>query len=303
MGVKEELRPVDSLLIIFNVCFGVLWLTALGREPAAPWMVLAHVGSIALSLLSARPEARASALGRVVRELYPIVLISLYWLEMGLVRHTFHSHTFDAPVAAADLWLFGQHLQEVWLPAMPQLWFSELMFAAYWIYYPMVFLTPLILLLRKRPKTTYVVFVITLAYVACYAWYAILPVDGPSHTMTRFAGPHTEGFFYQLVMSGTHAADSMGTAFPSSHVVGAVAIALVAFKWFSRTWAVLFGLGALGVVLSTVYTQGHFAIDSLAGVIFAAVVTLLLAPVLDRCLSWTRRPLSPYIAGTDTTES
>ena len=108
--------------------------------------------------------------------------------------------------------------------------------------------------------------------------------------MERFAGPHTEGFFYQLVMSGTHAADSMGTAFPSSHVVGAVAVAALATRLFSRTWAVLFVLGALGVVLSTVYTQGHFAIDSLAGIVFALVVTLLIAPPLERMLRAWRRP-------------
>jgi membrane-associated phospholipid phosphatase len=284
-GRWGALRPVDLLLIGFNAAFGVLWLTALGRNPAAFWMVLAHGGAVALSLMTARPGASRSRFGEVVRDIYPIVLISLYWLEMGLIRHGFHSRTFDAPVAAADLWLFGRHLQEIWLPAMPQVWFSEVMFAAYWVYYPMVFLTPLVLALRKRPEAEYVIYAITLAYVACYVWYALLPVDGPSHTMERFVGPHTEGFFYQLVMSGTHAADSMGTAFPSSHVVGAVAVAALAVRFFSRTWAVLFVLGALGVVLSTVYTQGHFAIDSLAGVVFALVVTLLIAPPLERALA------------------
>lgn len=287
MPVPRGLRPVDYLLILFNAGFGLLWLTALWRSPAAPWLVAAHAAAIALSVLAGRPGDDASPVGRAPRDLYPIVLIALYWLEMGLVRHTFHTSTFDAPIAAADVWLFGRHLQEVWAPAMPQLWFSEFMFAVYWVYYPMVFLTPLVLVLRKHPQTARVIFATTVAYLACYTMYAILPVDGPSHTVQRFQGPHTEGFFYRLVMSGTHAADSMGTAFPSSHVVGAVTVALLAVAWFSRPWAVLFILGALGVTLSTVYTQGHFAIDSVIGVVFAIGVYLLVTPLLERIFSGT----------------
>jgi membrane-associated phospholipid phosphatase len=278
------LRPVDYLLVIFNAGLGLLWLTALWRTTAAPWLVAAHAAAIALSILAGRLGADASPVGRALRDLYPIVLIALYWLEMGLIRHAFHTSTFDAPIAAADVWLFGQHLQEVWAPAMPQFWFSEFMFAVYWVYYPMVFLTPLVLVLRRHAQTQRVIFATTVAYLACYTMYAIVPVDGPSHTVQRFQGPHTDGFFYQLVMGGTHAADSMGTAFPSSHVVGAVTVALLAVAWFSRPWAVLFVLGALGVTLSTVYTQGHFAIDSVIGVVFAVAVYFLVTPPLERTL-------------------
>lgn len=291
MRMPRGLRPVDYVLIAFNAGLGLLWLTALWRSPAAPWLVTAHAGAIALSLLTGRLRDDASPLGEALRDLYPIVLIALYWLEMGLIRHTFHTTTFDAPIAAADVWLFGQHLQEVWAPAMPQLWFSELMFAVYWVYYPLVFLTPLVLVLRRHPQTQRLVFATTVAYLACYTLYAILPVDGPSHTVQRFQGPHMEGFFYQLVMSGTHAADSMGTAFPSSHVVGAVTVALLAVAQFSRAWAVLFILGALGVTLSTVYTQGHFAIDSVIGVAFAVAVYYLVTPALERLFSG--RPAFP----------
>ncbi|UCF39558.1 MAG: phosphatase PAP2 family protein [Gemmatimonadota bacterium] len=282
MALARGIRPVDYLLIVFNTGFGLLWLTALWRSPVAPWLVAAHAAAISLSILTGRLGDEGTPFGRALRDLYPIVLIALYWLEMGLIRHTFHESSFDAPIAAADIWLFGQHLQEVWAPAMPQLWFSEFMFAAYWVYYPMVFLTPLVLVLRGHSQTQRFIFATTVAYLACYTLYAILPVDGPSHTVQRFQGPHTEGFFYQLVMSGTHAADSMGTAFPSSHVVGAVTAALLAVAWFSRPWAVLFILGALGVTLSTVYTQGHFAIDSVIGVVFAVAVYFGATPLLER---------------------
>jgi membrane-associated phospholipid phosphatase len=62
-------------------------------------------------------------------------------------------------------------------------------------------------------------------------------------------------------------------------------VALLAWKYFPRPWGVIFMLSALGVVLSTVYTQGHFAIDSLVGVGYGAVIFYVLAPWLERVLS------------------
>jgi membrane-associated phospholipid phosphatase len=271
--------------MLFNVGFGLLWVAGLGRVPYAHWLLLGHAAGVALAWLAGRLGPDASPVGRGLRELYPIVLISLYWLEMGLIRHGFHAGSYDAVIAAADRWMSGgTHLQLLWMPAMPWVWFSEAMYAVYWLYYPMVFGTPLVLLVLRRRSLDPFVFRVTLAYVACYAAYAIFPVDGPSHTMEKFVGPHMDGFFYNLVVSGTHAADSMGTAFPSSHVVGAVTAALVAVQWFSRPWAVVFLLGALGVALSTVYTQSHFAIDSVVGIVFAVVLYYAVAPALERVL-------------------
>ncbi len=283
------LRPVDHVLILFNVGFAVLWLFGRGRAPYALLLSASHLAAVLVALMCAALGPRPSMLARGIRELYPIVLIALYWLEIGMVRDVFHATTHDATIAKIDLLLgAGSHIQEHWMPAMPWMWFSEFMFAVYWIYYPMVFATPLVVFLAKRKETATIVFYTTVAYLVCYTSYAVFPVDGPSHTMERMAGPHTEGFFYQLVMTGTHSADSMGTAFPSSHVVGAVVVALLAWKFFSRPWGILFLLGALGVVLSTVYTQGHFAIDSLVGVVYGVVVYYVVAPWLDKVLGTSR---------------
>ncbi|MGD8727981.1 MAG: phosphatase PAP2 family protein [Gemmatimonadales bacterium] len=293
-SLLRALRPVDRILILFNAGFAILWLFGLGRYSNALLLSASHIAAIGVSLLSAALGPKPSILGRGLRDLYPIVLIALYWLEIGMVRDVFHATTNDALIARIDLLLGGGvHIQEHWMPAMPWVWFSELMFAVYWVYYPMVFLTPLVLFFAKRRETVAVVFYTTVAYLVCYTSYAIFPVDGPSHTMERMAGPHTEGFFYQLVMTGTHSADSMGTAFPSSHVVGAVVMALLAWKFFSRPWGVLFMLGALGVVVSTVYTQGHFAIDSVVGVAYAAVIFYWLGPWLDKVLPRLRPAAQP----------
>jgi membrane-associated phospholipid phosphatase len=136
-----------------------------------------------------------------------------------------------------------------------------------------------------------VVFGLAVAYLGCYVLYVLFPVDGPSHTMARYAGPLTEGFFYRLSTNAVHAGDSLGTAFPSSHVVGAVSMAILAARWLPRRVALVFALEALGVALSTVYTQNHFAIDAAAGVLLALGVQLIAVPALEAVLQGRRAEL------------
>lgn len=293
MDLSTPMRPADRLVALVNAGLAVLWLWA-GRDAAyAQTIGAAHVAGAVLPWLIVHRNGSSQLLSWM-RELYPLVLVIVVWTEMGLVRDVMHVQGHDAVVAAADVALFGRHLQMEWMPAMPFQWFSESMFFVYVLYYPAVFLSPVVLLLRRRYDAVRdVVFTLSVAYFACYALYAVFPVDGPTYTMTRYVGPLTEGFFYQLAIGAVHAGDSMGTAFPSSHVIGAVTMALLAWRWFSRPVAVAFALEAVGVVLSTVYTQNHFAIDSLAGLVFAVATFALLVPAVRGLLSSHERAVVP----------
>lgn len=90
-SLLRSLRPVDRILILFNVGFAVLWLCALGRSPYALLLFVSHAAAIAVALLCVALGPKPSMLGRGLRELYPIVLIALYWLEIGMVRDVFHT--------------------------------------------------------------------------------------------------------------------------------------------------------------------------------------------------------------------
>ena len=57
-------------------------------------------------------------------------------------------------------------------------------------------------------------------------------------------------------------------------------IAIIAWRWFPRPVAVLFTVEALGVVVATVYTQNHYGIDSLAGIVWALTIQLAFVPAL-----------------------
>lgn len=283
-------RLVAGYNLLLAVVWGVLW----SRAPYAPWIAVAHAAAVALPWLHARAGERLSGVGRVLRDYYPLVLILGYWTELGLIRELLHASANDAAIAALDVRVFGAHLNTVWMPRMPQVWFSEVMHFVYFAYYPLIFLPPILLgLAGQRAAARDMVYRLLVTYVGCYLMYIFFPVDGPSHTMARYVGPLTDGFFYRLTHGAVHAGDSLGTAFPSSHVAGAVTIAYLACRWLRPMLAVLLVTEAAGVCLATVYTQNHFAIDSLAGIVLALGLQAVVAGPLARALTPVpdRRPV------------
>jgi membrane-associated phospholipid phosphatase len=290
------MRPVDRLLVWFNAGFGVLWLLGLGRANEAWIFAAGHALAIALAILAARLD-RAGAFGRAVRSLYPVAMVAALWFEVGAVRETFHAGAFDAPLLAAERALLGIHLHQTWMPAMPAVWLSELMYAAYTAYYPLVFLTPVILYARRHPDLDRLVFRIALAYTACYASYALFPVDGPLFTMTPAADAGARGVIYRLLVTNTAGGDALGAAFPSSHVAGSVAVALFALRWMRRPWGVTFSLLAAGVALSAVYTQRHYFADVVAGAALAALLHYGGASALERWWGAAPPPARPTSDG------
>jgi membrane-associated phospholipid phosphatase len=204
--------------------------------------------------------------------------------------------TYDAVVARIDLAVFGRHLNLLWMPGMPQVWLSELMHMVYFAYYPMIFLPPLLVAIAgRRHAFQDITFRLMTTYVGCYLIYLVFPVVGPAELMPHYAGPLTEGMFFQLTTAARDGGDSLGTAFPSSHSAGAVTAAFIAWRWFrpAAAWAV--SLQAGGVLLATVYTQNHFAIDAVAGLAAAILLQVFGVPALRRLAQPLRRQLVPVL--------
>src|SRR5207244_11745606 len=75
---------------------------------------------------------------------------------------------------------------------------------------------------------------------------------------------------------------SLGTAFPSTHVAGAVTFAWIAWRFWSREVALGVTLLAVGIMAAAVYTQNHFAVDSLAGALLGLALQGLVVPLFTR---------------------
>lgn len=289
MALSARIVPVDRLLVAYNGLLALLWLACVGTTDAAIWLFGAHVVGIAAPwLLGSRLRTYADRtrgrLGHALRagtELYPLVLVILFWTELDRLRPALGLESYDGPISGLDRMIFGREIHAVWQPSMDALWFSELMYFMYFIYFAAVFVPPLVVALRGRFEATReMVLGLSVAYLGCYAAFALMPVDGPHYLGTFHTGANAAGFFYGLVGYVEQHGDSLGCSFPSSHVVGAVSIAILAWRWLPRPVAGLLSVEALGVVLSTVYTQNHYAVDSLAGIGWALLAQVALVPLV-----------------------
>ncbi len=289
------LRPVDWLLAAYNAVLAVVWAVLLPRAGYAGVIFVAHAAALALPSLLDRAGTRLTAPGRALREIYPLLWLLAFWSELGLVRELLDATGNDARIAALDLAIFGVHVNAVWMPRMPFPWLSEAMHLMYFAYYPLIFLPPILVGAAGRLDALRdITFGLLVTYLACYLIYVAFPVDGPWHTLPRFTGALSDGLFYRLVHGALHAGDSLGTAFPSSHVAGAVTIAYLGWRWFRPMVAAALTTEAVGVIFATVYTQNHYAIDAAAGLVWALVLQGVVAPALWRIL--TRAPWRPRAA-------
>jgi membrane-associated phospholipid phosphatase len=291
IGPTAVVRPVDRLLAGYNVALAGVWTLAAGEAWYAPWILAAHLTAVGLPWLLVRAGGRLSRGGRVLREIYPLLWVVGFWSELDQIRALLHSGANDEAIRALDFALFGEYPSQTWIRAMPAIWFSELMHGAYFAYYAAVFLPPLVAGLMGRLQVMRAMtFALAVTYLACYVVYIAFPVDGPMHTMARASGPFSDGVFYGLVHWAQGVGDSLGAAFPSSHVAGAVTSVVLAWRWFGRGVAALLTFEAIAVCLSTVYTQNHYASDSLAGVAWGLALQLVVAPWLSRVLGGAPGP-------------
>lgn len=280
--------PVDRLVAGYNILLALVWAQLVGRVSYAPLIMVAHIVAAFMPRLLERAPLAAVGLTNSLRQLYPLLWLLAFWTELDYLRANLHHTANDAPIIALDLAIFGVHWNSEWIARMPHLWLSELMHFCYFLYYPLIFVPPLVLALaRRKAALRDVVLRLMVTYLACYIVYIVFPVDGPHYLAATFQGPHTDGFFYNLVRGAQSLGDSRGAAFPSSHVTGAVTIAVIGWRWFNRPAALFLTLEAAAVVMSTVYTQNHYAIDSLTGVIWALILQGLAVPALKLWLQPT----------------
>ncbi len=275
--------PIDRLMTAYNLFLAALWMGAGGARPVMWFAATLHLTAAALPVLLPRRSGPRSRTAALVRDLYPLAVLPAFWVEIDVLFPLRHSGTFDAYIHGLEQALFGTQLGETWMPSAPHPWLSEIMHFSYFAYYGAIYLPPLLMAAAGRTEETRdMVFRLMAAYLTCYVVYLLFPVDGPHFRHEHYQGDLTGGFFYELVAATQGAGDSRGCSFPSSHVAGAVTAAYLGWRWLSRPVAWLLGIEALGVVLSTVYTQNHYAVDSVAGATWAMALQLLILPPLLR---------------------
>jgi len=277
--------PADLLAMLYLVVVIVLLLVEHDRCPRFPLYLGIHLGLLVLiSCLPLLPRPRWSYL-QLFREAHALWLMPLAYGELDVLNRLATHRYFDDLVLRWDHAVFGLHPHLVLHQWFPNPVLSEFLHFCYLFYVLLVPVLGLTLFFQRRHEVLRVfVTTVMLNMYACYLIFIFFPVRGPWYTFAR--PPLEAGFFSGLVRTYLDHGASVGAAFPSSHVAGAVVVALMGYRFSRRVSNFLIVL-ALGIFVATVYGGFHYGIDALVGLIFG-VITAFIGPRLHSAL--LRRP-------------
>jgi membrane-associated phospholipid phosphatase len=157
---------------------------------------------------------------------------------------------------------------------VPSVAISDLLHLGYLLYYPIVYVPPLVLYLSdRRDGFEQTVFAVMLTYVVCFSIFVMFPVEGPRYAW----GPSPNvpvGALRPMALAILERGSSRGTAFPSSHAAVATVQAVLALRLQPRLGIVVAVATAL-LMLGAVYGGFHYAVDVIAGAVVGTVLAIV----------------------------
>ncbi|MSU32620.1 MAG: phosphatase PAP2 family protein [Pedosphaera sp.] len=294
----SRLRFVDLVTLIY---LGFVTLILLGAQQSASrywvgWLALHLALAAGILWLNRKPPNRFFDW---IRELYCFPLLLLLYRESESLNHAIFTQTLDPWFLQHELLWFGIQPSFAFVEWIPNTFFAELLYAAYFSFYLMILGMGLWLIKRDRPAAHRFLGTLAAVFYSCYAMFILLPVVGPrildlgglsvevltSLELTTVkpmpassqAGPfaHLMAFLYTWF-------EGQGGAFPSSHVLIACLVLREAFRQKLRIrWIQC--LAVVLLCLGTVYGRYHYLIDVIAG--------LLLACPLSAVAEWAQNQM------------
>ncbi|MEO7987174.1 MAG: phosphatase PAP2 family protein [Gemmatimonadales bacterium] len=262
VGVARRLLPVDRVLLGY---LAIVTVVAIARAPSRPelwWLLPAHALFLVLVvLLRSKP---LGPFGRALGEIYPLLLLVGLYAEIGILNSG-GVRVHDALVQRWEMALFGAQVSTEWWRSAPSRFWSTVLHAAYFCYYLIVTVPAVVFLSRGRiEEARHFVLVVMITFVSCYLVFLFFPVAGPYYVFAHPAAWFIDNGPARLVYATLAAGSSYGAAFPSSHVAGAVAATVAAWRG-SRRLGLALVIPTLLLTLGVVYCQMHYGVDALAG--------------------------------------
>jgi membrane-associated phospholipid phosphatase len=274
-GTREAVRRPGAAVTLayLVVTLPLFWRGA--WTPRHAVFLVAHVAAAACLWWATRESARP----RLIADWLPLLLVPFLYAE--LPRLMGNGTYRDALVRGWEVILFGTQPARTLAGAAPNAALSELLHLGYVLYYPIIYVPPLIMYVAGHMEAfRRTVLALMLTYTLCYLIFAVFPVEGPRYAWGPPAGV-PGGPVRTLTLAILEGGSSRGTAFPSSHAAVAVAQAVVAFR-YQRGLGVVIAVASVLLMIGAVYGGFHYAVDVLAGAPLGAAVAVAVALGLRR---------------------
>lgn len=238
--------------------------------PGWPWLLTAH--ALILTLVVLAPRARAAGpVGRFLGDWYPMLLLPALYAEIGVLTLSAGFQN-DLMIQRFEAWVFGSQISYRWIRESPDMLISWILHACYLAYYPILYASPLALWMAgRRDASRHTIFAVMATFYLCYIVFLFFPVAGPRYAFDAAQNAAADVWPARFAAWLLDRGDSWGAAFPSSHVAASVVATGMALRYWRTVGLVLLPF-TIGLTLSVVYGQFHYAVDSLTGLLVAALI-------------------------------
>lgn len=248
----------------------LLYLGLDGDAPYWPSLAIAHALLGVCAWMASRAR-RAGAVGQFLGTFYALLLLPALYSAIGVIN-LHEARTYDHLVLRFEDMVFGSQVSYRWIREFPNPVFSWLMHFCYLAYAGILYSAPLALWLSgRRDQARLAIHALLVTFFICYVTFVLFPVVGPRYLFELAHNAATDVGPARLTQWVLNQGDAWGTAFPSSHVAGALVATGMAYRGWRRLGLVLAPFSA-GLVLAVVYGQFHYAVDALLGVVLAGVI-------------------------------
>lgn len=282
----KSFRAIDRLTLLYILVATIVLIAHFagwrGADPSnseVAWLVTAHVLVVALAVLAPFARAQNPSKHNFWAEWYPAFIMTGLYSSVGLLNGGEEWGgvvVFDRLVQRWDVAVFGHDIAKDTIRNYPSAWISWILNLSYLAYYVLIICSPAVLWAKgKRGAARQALFAICLIFFICYIVFLFFPVAGPQYFWSIPSNAYTRTGAARLVYWIMERGDAWGSAFPSSHVAAAVVATVFAFRgWKPLGWVLL--LPTLGICLAVVFTQVHYGVDALAGLLLAALICPLI---------------------------
>ncbi len=285
-NVKNRLTFVDRMTIAF-ICANIMFIAIARDRIDRPLSIaagyLACLAVTAAAIVMGGPERRRPPRTKtmafirwaqgLVRQAYPLLLMSYFFLAVTRFDNAIFVQELDPAFAAMDRSIFGS-VPASWLMIRYESFLlSELFHGAYVLYYASIPALALWLYARDRDGLSeYIAVTLFLFYAACLT-YIFLPVVGGRFdpAIRILAEQNRYGPFTRIMAFIYRGTAHEGAAFPSTHAMVSLAIALLARRR-ARPLAPFLAVNSGLILAATVYCGYHYVVDVFAALAYVAAL-------------------------------
>jgi membrane-associated phospholipid phosphatase len=264
---------VEVVLGAYAVIVMLTAISRLGVSRGNLGIAIAHALILLLLWLIARPGA-GPARG-LLRDIAPLLLLLGLYAALDVLSGGGAIPAHDATVLRWEEALFGGQPARDWWQQQPSHFWSAVLHAVYLSYYLLIAAPALAFLIRgDRPALRRYTRNVMCTFAVCFLIFIFWPVGGPYYQFARPTVAFVDNLPATLVYASLGTGSSFGAAFPSSHVAATTAAWISAWQGW-RTLALVMLVPVVLMPIATVYTQMHYAIDALTGVLVGIGVPVL----------------------------